>query len=75
MIVRERFSFLRVFAKNAKTLIINNSSPFSPLIIDVNPSQIQTKRVVSIWELDPVSDLEQGFLFFVKDVHEFGENP
>ena len=61
--------------KNAKTLIINNSSPFSPLIIDVNPSQIQTKRVVSIWELDPVSDLEQSFLFLVKDVHEFGENP
>ena len=75
MIVRERFSFFRVFAKNAKTLIINNSSPFNPLIIDVNPSQIQTKRVVSIWELDPVSDLEQSFLFFVKDVHEFGENP
>ena len=61
--------------KNAKTLTINNSSPFIPLIIDVNPSQIQTKRVVSIWELDPVSDLEQSFLFLVKDVHEFGENP
>ena len=75
MIVRERFSFLRVFAKNAKTLIINNSSPFSPLIIDVNPSQIQTKRVVSIWELDPVYDLKQRFFFLVKDVHEFGENP
>ena len=61
--------------KNAKTLTINHSSPFSPLIIDVKPSQIQTKRVVSIWELDPVSDLEQSFLFLVKDVHEFGENP
>ena len=67
--------FYVFFAKNAKTLTINNSSPFSPLIIDVNPSQIQTKRVVSIWELDPVFDLEQGFLFLVKDVHEFGENP
>ena len=58
-----------------KTLTINNPSPFSPLIIDVNPSQIQTKRVVSIWELDPVFDLEQSFLFLVKDVHEFGKNP
>ena len=67
--------FYAFFCENAKTLTINNSSPFSPLIIDVNPSQIQTKRVVSIWELDPVSDLEQSFLFFVKDVHEFGENP
>ena len=64
-----------IFCENAKTLIINHSSPFSPLIIDVNPSQIQTKRVVSIWELDPVFDLEQSFLFLVKDVHEFGENP
>ena len=68
-------SYFYVFCKYAKTLTANNSSPFSPLIIDVNPSQIQTKRVVSIWELDPVSDLEQSFLFFVKDVHEFGENP
>ena len=68
-------SHFYVFCKKCKTLIINNSSPFSPLIIDVNPFQAQTKRVVSIWELDPVSDLEQSFLFLVKDVHEFGENP
>lgn len=75
MIFREKFSFYVFFCKYAKTLTVNNPSPFSPLIIDVNPSQAQTKRVVSIWELDPVSDLEQSFLFLVKDVHEFGENP
>ena len=64
-----------IFCENVKTLTVNYSSPFSPLIIDANPSQAQTKRVVSIWELDPVSDLEQSFLFLVKDVHEFGKNP
>ena len=68
------YHFYVFFCKNIKTLTVNYSGPFSPLIIDVTPFQAQTKRVVSIWELDPVFDLEQRFFFLVKDVHEFGEN-